>query len=148
MKNIDDMRVGDFLYLLDCMQEECCQHKRCEGCRYIDFCHVNMPSIDSLGIRITVEGYAEANGLLEHMHYVNDQKWISVNDRLPEDGESVLTYEDQDKEICLLKDQLNRLTDINNNLWNLFIEQSKQIKMLNNLKPSLNELKPNERNKK
>ena len=41
------------------------------------------------------------------------------------------TIEDQDKEICLLKDQLNRLTDINNNLWNLFIEQSKQIKMLN-----------------
>ena len=56
--------------------------------------------------------------------------------------------EDQDKEICLLKDQLNRLTDINNNLWNLFIEQSKQIKRLNNLKQSLNELKPNERNKK
>lgn len=64
MKNIDEMKVRDFLYLLDCMQEECCQHKRCEGCRYIDFCHVNMPSIDSLGIRITVEGYAEANGLL------------------------------------------------------------------------------------
>ena len=58
------------------------------------------------------------------------------------------TIEDQDKEICLLKDQLNRLTDINDNLWNMFIEQSKQIKMLNNLKPSLNELKPNERNKK
>ena len=58
------------------------------------------------------------------------------------------TIEDQDKEICLLKDQINRLTDINNNLWNLFIEQSKQIKMLNNLKPSLNELKPKERNKK
>ena len=58
------------------------------------------------------------------------------------------TIEDQDKEICLLKDQLNRLTDINNNLWNMFIEQSKQIKMLNNLKPSLNELKPKERNKK
>ena len=58
------------------------------------------------------------------------------------------TIEDQEKEICLLKDQLNRLTDINNNLWNLFIEQSKQIKRLNNLKPSLNELKPNERNKK
>ena len=58
------------------------------------------------------------------------------------------TIEEQDKEICLLKDQLNRLTDINNNLWNLFIEQSKQIKMLNNLKPSLNELKPKERNKK
>ena len=58
------------------------------------------------------------------------------------------TIDEQDKEICLLKDQLNRLTDINNNLWNLFIEQSKQIKMLNSLKQSLNELKPNERNKK
>ena len=58
------------------------------------------------------------------------------------------TIEDQDKEICLLKDQLNMLTEINNNLWNLFIEQSKQIKMLNNLKQSSNELKPNERNKK
>ena len=58
------------------------------------------------------------------------------------------TIDEQDKEICLLKDQLNRLTEINNNLWNLFIEQSKQIKMLNNLKPSLNELKPKERNKK
>ena len=88
---IDDMRVGDFLYLLDCMQEECYEHKRCDGCRYIDFCHVNMPSIDSLGIRITLEGYAEANGLLDHMHCINDQKWISVNDRLPDDGESVLT---------------------------------------------------------
>ena len=41
------------------------------------------------------------------------------------------TIDEQDKEICLLKDQLNRLTEINNNLWNLFIEQSKQIKMLN-----------------
>lgn len=91
MKNIDDMRVGDFLYLLDCMQEECCEHKRCDGCRYIDFCHVNMPSIDSLGIRITLEGYAEANCLLDHMHYMNDQKWIPVHERLPEDGESVLT---------------------------------------------------------
>ena len=83
MKNIDDMRVGDFLYLLDCMQEECCQHKRCDGCRYIDFCHVNMPSIDSLGIRITIEGYAESNGLLDHMHYINDQKWIPVSEKLP-----------------------------------------------------------------
>ena len=85
MKNIDNMRVGDFLHLLDMMQEECFQHKRCDGCRYIDFCHVNMPSIDSLGIRITIEGYAEANGLLDHMHYVNDQKWIPVSERLPED---------------------------------------------------------------
>lgn len=58
------------------------------------------------------------------------------------------TIEDQDKEICLLKDQLNRLTEINNNLWNLFIEQSKQIKRLNNLKPISNELERNERNKK
>ena len=41
------------------------------------------------------------------------------------------TIEEQDKEICLLKDQINRLTDINNNLWSLFIEQSKQIRMLN-----------------
>lgn len=72
---IDDMRVGDFLYLLDCMQEECCEHKRCNGCRYIDFCDIDIHSIDSVEIRRTVEGYAEANGLLEHMHYVNDQKW-------------------------------------------------------------------------
>lgn len=92
MKNIDDMRVGDFLYLLDCMQEECCQHKRCEGCRYIDFCHVNMPSIDSLGIRITIEGYAEANGLLDHMHYINDQKWIPVSEKLPNRHQRVLCY--------------------------------------------------------
>ena len=40
------------------------------------------------------------------------------------------TIEDQDKEICLLKDQLNRLTDINNNLWNLFIEQSRKLNIL------------------
>ena len=58
------------------------------------------------------------------------------------------TIDEQDKEICLLKDQLNRLTEINNNLWNLFIEQSKQIKMLNNLNPISNELERNERNKK
>ena len=58
------------------------------------------------------------------------------------------TIEEQDKEICLLKDQLNRLTEINNNLWNLFIEQSKQIKRLNNLKPISNEIERNERNNK
>ena len=74
------------------MQEECCEHKRCDGCRYIDFCHVNMPSIDSLGIRITIEGYAEANGLLEHMHYINDQKWIQVSERLPNRHQRVLCY--------------------------------------------------------
>ena len=83
--NINDMRVGDFLYLLDCMQEECCEHKRCDGCRYIDFCDdIDLPSIDSSSIRRTVEGYAESNGLLEHMHYVNDQKWIPCSERLPD----------------------------------------------------------------
>ena len=92
MKNIDNMRVGDFLHLLDMMQEECFQHKRCDGCRYIDFCHVNMPSIDSLGIRITIEGYAEANGLLDHMNYVNDQKWIPVSEKLPNHYQRVLCY--------------------------------------------------------
>ena len=85
---IDDMRVGDFLYLLDCMQEECCEHKRCSKCRYIDFCDIDIPSIDSLSIRRTVEGYAEAKGLLEHMHYAtseNEMKWIPVSECLPED---------------------------------------------------------------
>lgn len=97
---VDNMKVSDFLYLLDCMQEECCQHKRCEGCRYIDFCHVNMPSIDSLGIRITVEGYAEANGLLEYMHYVDDQKWIPVSERLPKQNQTVIVTEDGEVKIC------------------------------------------------
>ena len=92
MKNIDNMRVGDFLYLLDCMQEECCEHKRCSECRYNDFCDdIDLPSIDSVSLRKTVEGYAKMTGILDHMHYINDQKWISVNDRLPDDGESVLT---------------------------------------------------------
>ena len=90
MNNIDDMRVGDFLHLLDCMQEECCEHKSCSECRYIDFCQVDMPSIDSLGILRTVEGYAEAKGMLEHMHYVNDQKWIPCNERLPNNMYDVL----------------------------------------------------------
>lgn len=83
---IDDMRVGDFLYLLDCMQEECCEHKRCSECRYNEFCDdIDIPSIDSSEIRRNVEGYAEANGLLDHMHYISDQKWIPVSERLPED---------------------------------------------------------------
>ena len=65
MKNIDNMRVGDFLHLLDCMQEECCEHKRCSECRYNDFCDdIDLPSIDSVSLRKTIEGYAEANGAL------------------------------------------------------------------------------------
>ena len=91
MKNIDDMRVGDFLYLLDCMQEECCE-STCPNCRYFDFCEIDLSSIDSSSIERTVEGYAEANGLLEHMHYVNDQKWIPVSERLPNRHQRVLCY--------------------------------------------------------
>ena len=91
MKNIDDMRVGDFLYLLDCMQEECCE-STCPNCRYFDFCEIDLSSIDSASIERTVEGYAEANGLLEHMHYVNDQKWIPVSERLPNRHQRVLCY--------------------------------------------------------
>lgn len=101
MKNIDNMRVGDFLHLLDCMQEECCEHKRCSECRYNDFCDdIDLPSIDSLSLRKTIEGYAEANGLLEHMHYMNDQKWISVNDRLPKQNQTVIVTEDGEVKIC------------------------------------------------
>ena len=94
MNNIDDMRVGDFLHLLDCMQEECCEHKSCSECRYNDFCDdIDLPSIDSVSLRETIEGYAEANGLLEHMHYAtseNEMKWIPVSEKLPEEYEFVL----------------------------------------------------------
>lgn len=83
MRSIDDMRVGDFFHLMDCMQEECCE-STCPNCRYNDFCHVDMSSIDSSSIERTVEGYAESNELIDHMHYVNDQKWIPVEERLPE----------------------------------------------------------------
>ena len=93
MKNIDDMRVGDFLYLLDCMQEECCEHKRCSECRYNDFCDdIDLPSIDSVSLRKTVEGYAKMTGILDHMHYINDQKWIPVSERLPNRHQRVLCY--------------------------------------------------------
>ena len=65
MKNINDMRVGDFLYLLDCMQEECCEHKRCSECRYNDFCgDIDLLSIDSVSLRKAIEGYAKMNGIL------------------------------------------------------------------------------------
>ena len=90
---IDDMRVGDFLYLLDCMQEECCEHKRCSECRYNDFCDdIDLPSIDSVSLRKTVEGYAKMTGILDHMHYINDQKWIPVSERLPNRHQRVLCY--------------------------------------------------------
>ena len=72
MKNIDDMRVGDFLYLLDCMQEECCEHKKCNGCRYHDICECDISNIETIAMKETVKSYAESNGLLERMHYVNE----------------------------------------------------------------------------
>ena len=98
---IDDMRVGDFLYLLDSMQEECCE-STCINCRYIDFCEIDPSSIDSVSLRKTIEGYAEANGLIDHMHYVN-QKWIPVNERLPEYGELVLAITNRFYDIMYLK---------------------------------------------
>ena len=98
MKNIDDMRLGDFLHLLDCMQEECCEHKRCSECIYNDFCDdIDLPSIDSVSLRKTIEGYAEANGLIEHMHYAtseNEMKWIPCSDRLPDKDGSYLIQND------------------------------------------------------
>lgn len=86
---IDDMRVGDFFHLMDCMQEECCE-STCPNCRYIDFCEIDLSSIDSSSIERTIEGYAEANGLIEHMHYVNDKRWIPVSERLPNNMHDVL----------------------------------------------------------
>lgn len=86
---IDDMRVGDFFHLMDCMQEECCE-STCPNCRYIDFCEIDLSSIDSASIERTIEGYAEANGLIEHMHYVNDKSWIPVSERLPNNMHDVL----------------------------------------------------------
>ena len=85
---VDNMKVSDFLYLLDCMQEECCE-STCPNCRYFDFCEIDLSSIDSASIERTVEGYAEANGLIDRMHYVN-QKWIPCNERLPNNMDDVL----------------------------------------------------------
>ncbi len=89
MKNIDDMRVGDFLYLLDCMQEECCCYKTCNGCRYNEICECDISNIETIAMKETVKSYAESNGLLDHMHYVN-QKWIPVSERLPDNMHDVL----------------------------------------------------------
>lgn len=90
--NIDNMRVGDFLNLLDMMQEECFEHKRCFECKYYEYCNIDISAIESISIREAVEGYAEMNGLLEHMNYVNNQKWIPVSERLPNRHQRVLCY--------------------------------------------------------
>ena len=72
---IDDMKVSDFLYLIDCMQEECCE-STCPNCRYIDFCEIDLPSIDSISLRKTIEEYAEMNRLFDDcddkpgLHYI------------------------------------------------------------------------------
>ena len=105
--NIDDMRLGDFLHLLDCMQEECCCYKTCNGCRYNEICECDISNIETIAMKETVKSYAKMNGLLEHMHYVNDQKWISVNDRLPEDGESVLTYKNGNVDVQVYEKNRN-----------------------------------------
>ena len=89
--NIDDMRVGDFLYLLDCMQEECCCYKTCNGCIYNEICECDISNIETIAMKETVKSYAESNGLLDHMHYVN-QKWIPVSERLPNRHQRVLCY--------------------------------------------------------
>lgn len=83
--NIDDMRVGDFLYLIDTLQEECVSKRKCIMCKYHDICDNNdICSISTPNLKKAVEAYAEMNGMLEHMHYVNDQKWIPVSERLPD----------------------------------------------------------------
>ena len=82
---IDDMRVGDFLYLIDTLQEECVSKRKCIMCRYHDICYNNdICSISTPDLKKAVEAYAEMNGMLDHMHYVN-QKWIPVSEHLPED---------------------------------------------------------------
>ena len=95
MKNIDNMRVGDFLHLLDCMQEECCCYKTCNGCRYNEICECDISNIETIAMKETVKSYAESNGLLEHMHYAtseNEMKWIPVSERLPNRHHRVLCY--------------------------------------------------------
>ena len=67
---IDDMRVGDFLYLIDTLQEECVSKRKCIMCKYHDICdNSDICSISTPDLKKAVEAYAEMNGLLEHMHY-------------------------------------------------------------------------------
>ena len=101
---IDDMRVGDFLYLLDCMQEECCCYKTCNGCRYNEVCECDISNIETIAMKETVKSYAESNGLLEHMHYAiseNEMKWIPCSDRLPDKDGSYLIQNDFGRIKCL-----------------------------------------------
>ena len=74
MKNINNMVVEDFLYLLDKMHKECCEHKSCSECKYDKYCYTDISAIDSTSIRKAVEGYAETNGFLNSMQYIDDQK--------------------------------------------------------------------------
>ena len=99
--NIDDMRVGDFLYLIDTLQEECVSKRKCIMCRYHDICDNNdICSISTPDLKKAVEAYAEMNGMLEHMHDVNDQKWIPVTKRLPKQNQTVIVTEDGEVKIC------------------------------------------------
>ena len=101
---IDDMRVGDFLYLLDCMQEECCCYKTCNGCRYNEICECDISNIETIAMKETVKSYAESNGLLDHMHYAtseNEMKWIPCSDRLPDKDGSYLIQNDFGRIKCL-----------------------------------------------
>ena len=72
MKNIDNMVVGDFLYLLDKMCKECSENKSCNECKYCKCCYTDISAIDSMSIKKAVEGYAEINGLLSSMQYIDD----------------------------------------------------------------------------
>ena len=101
---IDDMRVGDFLYLLDCMQEECCCYKTCNGCIYNEICECDISNIETIAMKETVKSYAESNGLLDHMHYAtseNEMKWIPCSDRLPDKDGSYLIQNDFGRIKCL-----------------------------------------------
>lgn len=40
------------------------------------------------------------------------------------------TIDEQDKEICRLKDQVNKLGELNNSMWNLYNSQGKELIML------------------